>query len=231
MLFPNLTQGQILKRYKRFFADIRLSDGSIVVAHCANTGSMKTCWEPGWGALISPATNPERKLLWTLEFILKENDFIMVNTALTNTFAKEALSAQALSPFQDYLTIIPEQKIFDSRFDFHLTQAGLPDCWVEVKNVTLLDSPGVASFPDSVSTRGQKHLYDLIKIKESGARAAMLYVLSRSDTEKFKCADKIDPEYDHALKMAVSKGVEVYCFSVEKTGDEYKLFKPIEVLL
>ncbi len=231
MLFPQLTQGQLLNRYKRFFADVRLSDGSVVTAHCANTGSMKTCWEPGCEALISPATNPERKLRWTLEFTLKGDGFIMVNTSMTNVLAKEALSSQALFPFKEYLTIQPEQKIFDSRFDFLLTQAGLPDCWVEVKNVTLLDSPGVASFPDAVSTRGQKHLHDLIKIIESGARAAMLYVLSRSDAEKFKCADKIDPNYAEALKQAVSKGVEVYCFGVEKIGDEYKLLKPIEVIL
>ncbi len=229
MLFPSLTQGRILKRYKRFFADIELEDGSIVVAHCANTGSMKTCWEPGWPALISPATNPERKLRWTLEFTLPPNHFIMVNTALTNHLVKEALSE--LAPFKDYLTILPEQKIFDSRFDFLLTQSGLPDFWVEVKNVTLLDSPGVASFPDAVSTRGQKHLQDLIKLKESGQRAAMLYVLSRSDAEKFKTADKIDLDYAQALKLAVSKGVEVYCFGLEKKGDEYKLAKSIEVLV
>lgn len=229
MLFPNLTTGKILKRYKRFFVDVELADGSIVVAHCANTGSMKTCWEPGWGALISPATNPERKLRWTLEFTLSGSDFIMVNTALTNHLVKEALPE--LAPFKDYLTVLPEQKILDSRFDFKLTQPGLPDFWVEVKNVTLLESAGVASFPDAVTTRGLKHLTDLIKIKESGARAAMLYVLSRSDAEKFKSADKIDPDYAQALKLAVSKGVEVYCFGLEQKGNEYELTKPIEVLL
>jgi sugar fermentation stimulation protein A len=229
MLFPNLTAGKILKRYKRFFVDVELADGSIVVAHCANTGSMKTCWEPGWSVLLSPASNPERKLRWTLEFTLPPGHFIMVNTGLTNHLVKEALSE--LAPFKDYLTVLPEQKIFDSRFDFKLTQPGLPDFWVEVKNVTLLESAGVASFPDAVSTRGLKHLHDLIKLKESGYRAAMLYVLSRSDAEKFKSADKIDPDYAQALKLAVSKGVEVYCFGLEKKGDEYKLTKPIEVLL
>lgn len=231
MLFPELIQGQILNRYKRFFADIKLPDGSTVIAHCPNTGSMKTCWEPGWGALISPAQNPDRKLRWTLEFTLHGNDFIMVNTAHANTVAKEALSSQALAPFKDYLTVITEQKMFDSRFDFHLTQAGLPDCWVEVKNVTLLDSKGVASFPDAVSTRGQKHLNDLIKVKQSGARAAMLYVLSRSDAEKFKCADKIDPDYAAALKDAHACGVEIYCYGIEKNGDEYQLSKSVEVML
>lgn len=229
MLFPELTSGRILKRYKRFFVDVELADGSIVVAHCANTGSMKTCWEPGWSVLLSPATNPERKLRWTLEFTLPPGQFIMVNTGLTNHLVKETLSE--LAPFKDYLTVLPEQKIFDSRFDFLLTQPGLPDFWVEVKNVTLLESAGVASFPDAVSTRGLKHLNDLMKLKESGYRAAMFYVLSRSDAEKFKSADKIDPDYAQALKLAVSKGVEVYCFGLEKKGDEYKLTKPIEVLL
>lgn len=229
MLFPDLTPGRILKRYKRFFVDVELADGTVVVAHCANTGSMKTCWEPGWPVLLSPATNPERKLRWTLEFVFSGSDFIMVNTGLTNHFVREALPE--LPPFKDYFTILPEQKILDSRFDFKLTQPGLADFWVEVKNVTLLDSPGVASFPDAVSTRGLKHLSDLMKIREGGARAAMLYVLSRSDAEKFKTADKIDPDYAQALKLAVSKGVEVYCFGLEKKGEDYKLTKPIEVLL
>jgi sugar fermentation stimulation protein A len=231
MLFPPLTQGLFLKRYKRFFVDVKLADGSIVVAHCPNTGSMKTCYEIGGPCLISKAINPERKLKWTLEFTLKGEDFIMVNTGHANTMAREALVSRALAPFNLYEKVEAEQKILDSRFDFKLSQHGLPDCWVEVKNVTLLDSPGIASFPDAVSTRGQKHLYDLIKLKEQGLRAAMLYVVSRSDATAFKCAEHIDPDYAQALKEAAKKGVEIYAFAVDKIEDQYKLQRPIEVLL
>jgi sugar fermentation stimulation protein A len=227
MLFPPLTEGRILKRYKRFFADIELSDGSVVVAHVPNTGSMKTCWEEGWKALVSPATNPERKLRWTLEFTFSNDHFIMVNTSRTNALVEESLKNKLLTPFDAYGKIEAEQKILDSRFDFKLTQAGLPDCWIEVKNVTLLDSPRLASFPDAVTSRGLKHLNDLIKLKEMGHRVGMLYVLSRSDCESFKIADEIDPAYAAGVMDAKKAGVEFYCYRLEQDMEHFKLKTPI----
>lgn len=233
MQLPSLQEGVILKRYKRFFADVELPNGETVVAHVPNTGSMKTCWEPGWKAWLSPATNPERKLRWTLELTSGGEGFIMVNTANANKLAFEALSKKTLAPFAAYPTVVPEQKILDSRFDFHLTGlTGEPDCWVEVKNVTLLETPGLASFPDAVSTRGQKHLRDLIELKKQGLRAAMLYVVARSDAERFTPAAKIDPDYAQALHEASRSGVEIYCYRVEQSHGDYalKTLLPIEGL-
>ena len=229
MLLPSLQEGVILKRYKRFFADVQLPDGSIVVAHVPNTGSMKTCWEPGWKAWLTPATNPERKLRWTLEMTSPDEGFIMVNTGHANKLALEALSTQALSPFAAYSKVTPEKSVLDSRFDFHLTGAGLPDCWVEVKNVTLMESPGLASFPDAVSTRGQKHLQDLIKLKAMGHRAAMLYVVARSHAERFTSAAAIDPVYARSLKEAYAAGVEIHCFRVERDNLHFTLKTPLKI--
>lgn len=232
MHLPSLQEGVILKRYKRFFADVQLPDGNVVVAHVPNTGSMKTCWEPGWRAWLTPATNPERKLRWTLEMTSAGQGFIMVNTANANKLAAEALNARTFKPFADYTTVTPEQTILDSRFDFHLTSPGLPDCWVEVKNVTLMETPGLASFPDSVSTRGLKHLRDLIEVKKMGHRACMLYVVARSDAERFTSAMKIDPDYAQGLKDAHKAGVEIYCYRVEAENNIYilKTALPIEGL-
>jgi sugar fermentation stimulation protein A len=185
---------------------------------------MKTCYEPGWRAWISPATNPERKLRWTLELTSpNQNDFIIVNTAVANRLAHDALTKKHLAPFKDYQTVEPEQSILDSRFDFKLSGPGLTDFWVEVKNVTLMEKPGVVSFPDAVSTRGQKHLHDLIQLKKQGLRSAMLYVVSRSDAETFTPADHIDPTYAEALRLAKAAGVEVYAYRVERLGQIYEL--------
>lgn len=222
MHLPSLTEGVMLTRYKRFFADVRLPSGEVVVAHVPNTGSMKTCWAPEHRALLSPATNPERKLRWTLEVTSTGDNFILVNTALANKLAFEALSERRLDPFKEFDHVLPEQSIRDSRFDF-LLKSATGHMWVEVKNVTLMEAPGLVSFPDAVSTRGQKHLKDLIELKKEGQRCAMLYVASRSDAERFTSAAAIDPEYARLLTEAQAAGVEVYCYRVEKSGDDYRL--------
>lgn len=231
MQLPSLTEGVILKRYKRFFADVQLPNGDVVVAHVPNTGSMKTCWAEGLPAFLSPATNPERKLRWTLELTSTGNNFIIVNTANANKLAFEALKRGTLAPFKGFTEVLPEQSILDSRFDFCL-KGPQGDCWVEVKNVTLMEEPGLASFPDAVSTRGQKHLRDLIELKKQGIRTAMLYVVSRSDATRFTSAKKIDPTYASLLKEAHAAGVEIYAFRVEKIADQYvlKTQLPIEGL-
>ena len=230
MRLPSLQEGVILKRYKRFFADVQLPSGDVVVAHVPNTGSMKTCWEPGWKAWLSPASNPERKLRWTLELTSPGDGFIMVNTANANRLAHEALQSGALPPFAGYSQIMPEQSILESRFDFHLKgHPAQPDAWVEVKNVTLLESAGQASFPDAVSTRGQKHLRDLMALKAQGLRACMLYVVARSDAHSFTSAAKIDPAYAQALKDAQAVGVEIHCFRVECENGDYLLKTPLPV--
>lgn len=217
MEHPSLQEGIILNRYKRFFADVKLADGEQIVAHVPNTGSMKTCWQPGWRAWVSRSPNPARKLPWTLELTSPGADhLIMVNTGHANTLAGEALRAERIPALAGYREVLSEQKALDSRFDFLLRgHATLPDCWVEVKNVTLAESPPLATFPDAVSERGRKHLHDLTRLRAQGARAAMLYVVSRSDVTSFAPAAHIDPAYALALADARRVGVEVYCYQVD----------------
>jgi sugar fermentation stimulation protein A len=230
MLFPPLTEGKILRRYKRFFADIELPDSTVVVAHVANTGSMKNCWVPHMPALISQAQNPDRKLKWSLEFTCPTPDhFIMVNTSRTNEIVQDALTHRQLVPFQDYSVIHPEQKFQESRIDFKLSAPSQPDVWIEVKNVTLMEEVGVVCFPDAVSTRGQKHLLDLIALKKNGHRAAMLYVASRSDAKTFKPAKHIDPTYTQYLSEAHRAGVEIYCYLLERKQNEFLLTKSLPI--
>lgn len=226
MEHPSLHEGRILKRYKRFLADVELPSGEVVVAHVPNTGSMKTCWSEGWKVWLSHSTNPARKLPWTLELTspAASDTFIMVNTGNANKIAHEALKAQSVPALQGYREVLPEQKIHDSRFDFLLKgHATLPDCWVEVKNVTLLEMGTHATFPDSVSERGRKHLNDLMRVKREGLRAAMLYVVSRSDARSFGPANEIDPTYSATLREAQAVGVEILCHQVQFTQGHWTL--------
>ncbi len=232
MAAPSLIEGRILKRYKRFLADIELADGRVVVAHVPNTGSMKTCWEPGWKAWLSHSPDPKRKLPYTLELTSPGQTLIMVNTGQANNLASEALRSGRLPAFTGYREVLAEQKALDSRFDFLLKgHATYPDCWVEVKNVTLLENDDLATFPDSVSERGRKHLRDLIVLRQQGQRAAMLYVVSRSDAGRFAPAAHIDPAYAQALREAHAAGVEVHCHQVDFTGERWILSRALPVEL
>lgn len=230
MELPSLQEGRILKRYKRFLADVELPDGEVIVAHVPNTGSMKTCWEPGWKVWLSRSNNPARKLPWTLELTSPGETLIMVNTANANKLAFEALKNGTIEKLAGYTEVIPEQKIHDSRFDFFMKgHSTKTDCWVEVKNVTLLESGGHATFPDSVSDRGRKHLMDLIRLKREGARAAMLYVVSRSDAESFGPATHIDKAYAQAFHEAIQAGVEIHCHKVDFSDGIWKLGSALPV--
>ncbi len=227
----DLIEGTIQNRYKRFFADIKLPSGEVVIAHCPNTGSMKTCWEPGWKAFITSSDDPKRKLKYTLELIQNEMGYISVNTGVANKIVKEALEAGIIKEVSEYKKIRPEQNIFDSRLDFLLQQDGLPNAYIEVKNVTLKGPNEMALFPDSVSTRGQKHLRDLIKIKEAGHRAIMLYLVNRSDVNSFAPAADIDPEYTRLLKAANKAGVEILAYQTEITTEYIKVNKKVDIQL
>ncbi len=211
------------KRYKRFLADILIQD-KIEVAHVPNTGSMTSCWEEDWVCLVTESNNPARKLKYTLELTHNGVSWIGVNTANANKLVKEWLKAEILSPFLGYKKITPEKKVGASRFDFFLEgHANLPDCYIEVKNVTLkLDD--LAQFPDAVSERGQKHLRELVELKKAGHRACMVYVVQREDVDSFKAAQTIDPQYARLLQEAHQAGVEVYVYQCKLTeeGIEWK---------
>lgn len=226
-----LIKAKILKRYKRFLSDIKLSNGEIICAHVPNTGSMTTCWEPGWDVYITHTDDPKRKLKYTLELTHNGESFICVNTGMTNKIVKEALELGKVKELKEYKEIKPEKKIYDSRLDFFLSGEGLVDTYVEVKNVTLLGEKNKALFPDAVSTRGQKHLTDLIKIKKDGYRAVMLYVVNRTDVKSFKPAEEIDPKYTQLLKDAYAAGVEILAYQCEITPEEIKLKKKLKVYL
>lgn len=221
MKFPTkLIKGKILKRYKRFLADIELETGEVVVAHTANTGSMKTCWEPGWKVLCSYHDNPKRKLKYSLELTNNGKSWILVNTSIPNKLAYEAVDNDLIEELIGYDHIKPEAKIGKSRIDLLLTKENGEKCYVEVKNVTLRGEEGNALFPDGVTERGQKHLRELMEIKKAGDRACMLYIVNRSDVDSFSPAEDIDPKYAELLKEAESKGVEILVYQTKITPSQ-----------
>ncbi len=223
-----LIQATILKRYKRFLADIDLGE-KMITAHVPNTGSMTSCWEPNWKCALSVSKNPDRKMPHTLELIHNGETWIGVNTMNANKLAKIWLTKNLIPELSGYKTVIPEKKIGLSRMDFYLDDhSDKPACFVEVKNVTL-KKDGLAQFPDSVSERGQKHLQELMEIKKSGLRAAMLYVVQREDVEKFTAAGSIDAKYAFLLKDAQAAGVEIYAYQCNMGLKELTLGKRLPV--
>lgn len=231
MKLPAKTRfGTILKRYKRFLADITLDSGETIVAHVPNTGSMKTCWEPGWKVLVSESDNPERKLKYTLEMLHNGQTWIGVNTSNPMKVVIEALKNKVITELSQYDDIKPEVKIGDSRIDL-LLKNNSEECFVEIKNVTLLGEKAVALFPDAVSERGSKHLQELIKIKKGGRRACMLYVIQRQDVNHFSPAHLIDPVYAKNLQEAYQNGVEILCYQCSLTPESIELKQRLDFSL
>lgn len=225
-LTGELIPGKILNRYKRFFSDVELSHGEVIVAHTPNTGSMKTCWEPGWPACVSRSDNPKRKLLYTLELTHNGQTWINVNTTRTNKLAIQGIKEGTISELQGYEELRTEQKIGKSRIDL-LLQNKDELCYVEVKNVTLLGKKHKAIFPDSVSVRGLKHLEELITIKHSGHRACMLFIISREDVNAFGLAFSLDPQYSEGLLRAQQAGVEILVYQCRITPRQIKVVRPL----
>lgn len=218
-----LIPGKILKRYKRFLADVELKDKSeTVVAHVANTGSMKTCWEPGQEVMCSYHDDPKRKLKYGLQMVHNGETWILVNTSLPNKLAVEGITSGVIEELDGYSKIKPEVKTGKSRIDI-LLEKNSEKCFVEVKNVTMLGENATALFPDAVSTRGQKHLVELMNLKKEGHRACMLYIVNRGDVDKFSPAKEIDPDYSSLLKQAEEIGVEIIAYQTQ--------IKPEEVLV
>ncbi|MBW9258108.1 MAG: DNA/RNA nuclease SfsA [Candidatus Thiodiazotropha sp. (ex. Lucinisca nassula)] len=218
MRLPPLTDGHIIKRYKRFLADVELAGGEVVTAHCPNTGSMSGCWEPGAPVQISHSDNPRRKLSWTLERVDMGQGWIGVHTGRTNPVIEEVLQSGELEPFSDYPEVrreVPHQSQgVRSRFDFMLPGGERQDVWIEVKNVTLWEQDCLC-FPDAVTTRGRKHLQQLAQLCNAGQRGVMIYALNRPEGACFKPADHIDPEYGEALRQVVERsGVELMALRI-----------------
>lgn len=224
MIFnPPLRAGCLLRRYRRFLADIALENGEIITAHCPNPGSMKTCLGPGWPVRVSYHTDPRRKLAYTLEMIHNGQCWIGVNTLRTNAVVAEALALQQIPELAEYSDIRPEVPYGDkSRIDFLLSGPGLPDCYLEVKHVSLLLGQEYA-FPDAVTLRGRKHLQELLQIQQQGARAVQIFVVQRSDGVCFRAAHEIDPDYAQTLCAAKQAGLEVLVYGVTVTPTGLKL--------
>ena len=208
-----LIHGRLIKRYKRFLADVKLADGTEVVAHCTNSGSMKSCLEEGAEVYLSPADDPKRKTQYTWEMIWINDSWVGIHTMRPNQLAIEALRNDEIPGLTGYTHVVPEVKIHDSRLDI-MAENDREKCFLEVKNVTLKEGR-YALFPDAVTTRGKKHLETLVRIRRDGFRAVMLYVIQRMDVAAFGPARNIDPAYSDALAQAVDEGVEVFPLQAE----------------
>jgi len=215
-----IQKGKLIKRYKRFLADIEL-DGEIITAHCANSGSMMGVKDEGAPVWVSAAANPNRKLKWDWQVIEIEDAKVCINTALPNKIAEEAILADQIPELSGYETLRREVKYGkNSRIDILLEDENRPPCYVEIKNVTLSRERGLAEFPDSRTERGTKHLRELADMARAGHRAVMFYLVNRDDCEAFKLAEDIDPDYAAEFQKAAAAGVEkiVYASQISPTG-------------
>lgn len=223
-----LIHGRLIKRYKRFLADIILDTGEVITAHCTNSGSMKSCLDEGAEVYLTPVTDPKRKTRFTWEMIKINDSWVGINTSVPNRLAFEFMKNNIIPGLEGYTEIKREVKYNDSRLDIFAQKPG-ETCFVEVKNVTLKEG-GLALFPDAVTIRGQKHLQTLMELKEKGIRAVMLYVVQRMDVKAFAPAEEIDPKYAQLLRQAQSKGVEIIPIQVKVSPEEVVYKKVMEVV-
>lgn len=223
-----LIPGYFLKRYKRFFADIEVN-AEVVIAHTANTGTMKNCLGERWPALLSFHDSPTRKLKYSFEMISNGKSWIGINTGITNFLAIEAIQNGIIKELQGYKALKPEAKIGESRIDILLSNEE-EHCYVEVKNVTLNDEEGHCLFPDAVTERGHKHLRELMNLKSLGHRAVMLFIVQREDCEKFKIDNSIDPVYCKLLKEALLSGVEILVYQCKLSPAEITVHRKLEIV-
>jgi sugar fermentation stimulation protein A len=225
-----LIRGTLIQRYKRFLADVRLTDGEVVTAHCTNTGSMMGCKEPGSAVYISRSDNLNRKLLYTWELIKTENTWVGINTLHPNKLVPEAVEAGVIQELRGYETIRREVKVSaHTRLDLCL-EGKNGNCFVEIKNVSLAIN-GTAAFPDAVSERGTKHLRELMRLKRQGHRAAIVFVIQRDDCDAFRPADEIDREYGRWLRRAIKAGVEALPYRAKVTAKEIVVTERIAIKL
>lgn len=230
---PPLIPATLIRRYKRFLADVRLETGQELTAHIANPGAMTGFKDEGLRVWLQPATNPARKLKYS--WILAQTGdghFTGLDTSLPNKIVGKALHAGQIPSLAQYKTITPEQKYGqNSRIDFLLTQNGHPDTYVEVKSVTLSRQTGLAEFPDSVTARGAKHLEELSEMVRTGKRAVMLYLIQRSDCDRFALAADIDPNYAQAFGQARAAGVEILAYRTNISTTQITVAEPVELFL
>ncbi|NOX86075.1 MAG: DNA/RNA nuclease SfsA [Chlorobi bacterium] len=226
MKFQNpLIPGKLIKRYKRFLADVELGDGQLVTAHCTNSGSMKSCLEEGAPVYLSPVNDPKRKTKYTWEMIFINNGWVGINTSIPNLLAYEAVRKGQIPALRGYTSVKREVRFNDSRFDIY-AENEKEKCFIEVKNVTLKDGD-YARFPDAVTSRGLKHLNTLLEVKQQGIRAVMLYIVQRMDVNIFAPAWDIDPEYSAKLAEVYKTGIEIIPLQAEVTPERIEIVKEL----
>ncbi|ROV60956.1 DNA/RNA nuclease SfsA [Vibrio ponticus] len=230
---PCLQSATLIKRYKRFLTDIQLEDGSERTIHCANTGAMTGCAEPGNKVWFSTSDNPKRKYpnSWELSET-QAGHRICINTARANQLAVEGIEQGVIEELAGYQHLRTEVKYGNenSRIDVMLSDAERSTCYIEVKSVTLLDDQqqGQGYFPDAVTTRGQKHLRELTEMVKSGNRSVLLFIVLHSGIEKVSPAHHIDADYSQLLKKAIEQGVEILCYKADISQREIKLAKAVD---
>lgn len=231
-----LEKATLLRRYKRFLADVELEDGSTITIHCSNTGSMKNCWEPGDEVWMSRSSNPKRKYAYTWELVRnKRGHYIGINTSRANEIVRSAIAAGKVDGFTGYADVRSEVPYGESsRIDLLLSSPDMPDCYVEIKSVTLLESPvkdGVGHFPDAVSARATKHLKELMQVSASGKRAVICFCVQHSGIREVRPAASIDAVYADTLAEALDSGVEAIALKTRISRHGINVVKQIPVKL
>jgi len=230
--YPPLLEGRLQRRYKRFLADIEMESGEVITAHCPNTGSMRNCSDPGSRVWLYDSDNPKRKLRYTWELVeVAKRHLACINTHRANHLVKEAIQNKDIEELAGYDQLLNERKYGseNSRIDLLLQGEGVPDCYVEVKNLTLLqDEKGTGIFPDAVTTRGRKHLRELMNIVRNGERAVLFFNVAHTGIDHVSPAWDIDPEYAETLTQAVEEGVEVLAYSAAISPNQIILEQPLE---
>tara|TARA_B100001248_G_scaffold260739_1_gene249828 strand:- start:2339 stop:3040 length:702 start_codon:yes stop_codon:yes gene_type:complete len=231
MIFnKKLISGEFVKRYKRFFVDVKINN-KIITAHCPNTGSMMGLLSANNKVWLSKSENPERKLKYTLQIIENKKSMVGVNTHLTNKIVLEALEENSIKELKNLDNIKSEVKFGkNTRFDFLISKNN-KKIFVEVKNVTLSRKKGVAEFPDAVTARGLKHISELINASKRGFETYLLFLIQRNDCNQFKIAQDIDPDYYKLLTEAAKKKLNIICYDCKFSPKGIKLNKNIKFKL
>lgn len=236
MILEGLHAGILLRRYKRFLADILLDSGEEIIAHCPNTGSMRAVNIPGCRVWVSMSDNPRRKLAWTWELIeLPDGALASIHTGRANGLVAEALVRGVIAPLQGYVSpraeIKREAKVADARLDFRLAAPELPLAYVEVKQVTLKEEDGHGYFPDAVSERGRRHLESLAALAAQGERAILLFCVAHTGIADVAPAHHLDPRYAETLLRVARAGVEIVAYGCDITPASIELVRPLPVRL
>ena len=229
MDFPSpLARGRLIQRYKRFFADAIMDDGREITAHCPNPGAMLGLNTPGLPVWLSRSDDPKRKLAHTLELVEVDGGLVGINTLHPNRIVAEALTAGAISELTGYETVRREVNYgANSRVDFLLTGPDRPACWLEIKNCHLMRTPGLAEFPDCTAARASKHLRELATMAARGDRAVVLFVIQRTDCDRFSACVELDPLFARTLDEVADQGVEVLAYDCAVDQQGVTLARPI----